>query len=114
MIFLGLLTSAFLAIGGAFMYYYAHEHATHTGRKWVLGCLISAPMCGVVGVLQYPLLTINFSQSMGNFGLNTSSMYGPGFALCCMLSLASCMPIYIQSTFSKRDPHEKTETAYDE
>merc|ERR1719510_2818845 len=95
MIFFGLLTSACLAAAAFFMYYYAHEHATRTGRMWALACLIGAPVCSFIGVLQYLLLTLNFSEAVGKFGMTAHTMYGPGFFLSCMLSLASCVPIYV-------------------
>jgi len=111
MVFFGFMTSAFLTAAGVFMYYYVHEHATHTGRKWALGCLIGAPVCSFIGVLQYALLTMNFSESMYKFGLGAGAtfMYGPGFFICCMLTLASCVPIYIHYGFVKKSLYEKND-----
>jgi len=114
MIFFGFVAIISLSAGGFFMYYYAHEHATRTGRMWALGCLISAPMCGFLGSLQYLLLTLNFSEAMSNFGVYSTFMYGPGFFVSCMLSLLSCLPLYIYFVFGKKNPFEKNDETYEE
>jgi len=114
MIFFGLATSGLLAAAAFFMYYYAHEHATRTGRKWCLGCLIGAPVCGFIGVLQYLLLTLNFSDALNTFGVLAHTMYGPGFFICCMLTLASCLPLYIHYGFGKKSLQEKGDLTYEQ
>jgi len=113
MIFFGFMASACLAGAAVFMYYYAHEHATRTGRLWALGCLIGAPICGFIGVLQYLLLTLNFSETLSNFG-TAHTMYGPGFFISCMLSLASCVPMYIHYGFGKKNLNEKSDVTYEQ
>jgi len=114
MIFFGFLASSLLAGAAVFMHYYAHEHATRTGRLWALGCLIGAPICGFIGIIQYLLLTLNFSESLSNFGMTAHTMYGPGFFISCMLSLASVVPIYIHYGFGKKNLYEKSDVTYEQ
>jgi len=114
MLFFGFVACGLTCAGGVFMYYYAHEHATRTGRLWAQGCIIGAPVSGFIGVLQYLLLTIPFNEAMNKHGLNSTSMYGPGLIICCMLTLASCVPIYIYFVFGKRNLYEKNDATYGE
>uniref|UniRef100_A0A7S1QN86 Uncharacterized protein n=1 Tax=Alexandrium catenella TaxID=2925 RepID=A0A7S1QN86_ALECA len=106
-IFLGFLTAIFLGMGGAFMYYYAHHHATHTGRMWIRSCFITAPCLAWVGLLQYVLLTFQLGKSERQILVDTHAGYGPGFIVACALTVLSILPMYVHGVYTKVDDFEK-------
>lgn len=105
-LFLGLVTVVFLAMGGSFLYYYAHHHPTHSGRKWIKACFVTAPTCAWLGLLQYVMLTFQLGESERKF-VETHANYGAGFVMACTLTMLTLAPLYIIGVFAKVDDFEK-------
>uniref|UniRef100_A0A7S4SPP9 Uncharacterized protein n=1 Tax=Alexandrium monilatum TaxID=311494 RepID=A0A7S4SPP9_9DINO len=105
-ILLSWVTILLLAMGGAFQYYYANEHATHTGRMWIRVCFIAAPICSLLAMMQYTLLTFMMGRGERQF-IETKAGYGPGFIISWCLSLFTLAPLYIHVIFSKVNEFEK-------
>merc|ERR1719436_2262535 len=113
MIFSGGLAAIFLIAGAAFMFYYSHSHATHTGRMAIRAFFVLAPFAGLVGVMQYVLFTMEVGSFSYNAGLSQmlaagsmEATWGMGFYSACMVLFLSLVPICVQAFFGARDKGE--------
>mmetsp|Transcript_49685 Transcript_49685/g.144097 ORF Transcript_49685/g.144097 Transcript_49685/m.144097 type:complete len:305 (-) Transcript_49685:65-979(-) len=106
-VFSGFVTVLFLLVGGSFMYYYAHFHATKTGRLWIKGCFYMAPCSAWSGLLFYTLLTFQHGSGDRQLFVSTQGNYGAAYFLACFLTALTGAPLYLYHRFFRADKFEK-------
>lgn len=89
MLFMGVVTIILLWVTAGMLFYFFHQEATETGRKFIRIFLILGPSIGLTAFLLYFLLSMSFGDN------DQSLNYGFAFFLCLFANMLNFVPMTI-------------------